>query len=440
MQKLSLAYISLGCNKNTVDTEIMLAMFSKEFTIINDFSKADTIVVNTCGFIESAKTESINTILQVAQYKNSDEGICKALVVTGCLAQRYSEELMKEIPEIDLLIGVEQYPGIVERVKAFLDTGSRASFTQRTNKVLCGERLLITPPYSSYVRISDGCDHKCSYCAIPIIRGPYRSVEQSEVLDEVKRLTDKNVSEITLIAQDTSRFGDDFNGKHSLAELLTKAEKIDGVHWLRVLYCYPSTCDNHLLDTICSSPRICKYLDLPLQHANPELLKSMNRKGSIEDMRILLKDARSRGIILRTTMMVGFPGETDEQFNDLLDFVSEIKFDRLGAFIFSPEEGTVAAEMPNQIPEEIKQERLDALMLLQADISKERNESRIGEICEVLVEEIQPDGSILARSQKEAPDVDGQIILPANKNIKIGNYYQAKITNADIYDLYADWL
>ena len=326
--------ISLGCSKNRVDTELMLSILKEHgYTITADEKEAEVLIVNTCGFIDPAKQESIDTLLQMAEYKRT--GKCKVLVATGCLAQRYEKELMTDMPEIDLLMGVSQYPRLPEALEAALH-GKRQSFCGRDDTILSGSRVLTTAPYSAYIRIADGCDNRCAYCAIPLIRGGFRSREMEDVLDEIRTLAEKGVKEHVLVAQDTSRFGIDRVGHSQLPELLERASEIPGVEWLRVLYCYPDEIDEELLNAMARHDNICKYLDLPLQHADPLLLKRMNRRGDPEKTRQLLHRAREMGFTLRTTFIVGFPGETDEQFAHLMDFVREIQFDRLGAFPYSP--------------------------------------------------------------------------------------------------------
>lgn len=428
--------ISLGCSKNRVDTELMLSILKEHgYTITADEKEAEVLIVNTCGFIDPAKQESIDTLLQMAEYKRT--GKCKVLVATGCLAQRYEKELMTDMPEIDLLMGVSQYPRLPEALEAALH-GKRQSFCGRDNTILSGSRVLTTAPYSAYIRIADGCDNRCAYCAIPLIRGGFRSREMEDVLDEIRTLAEKGVKEHVLVAQDTSRFGIDRVGHSQLPELLERAAEIPGVEWLRVLYCYPDEIDEELLNAMARHDNICKYLDLPLQHADPLLLKRMNRRGDPEKTRQLLHRARKMGFTLRTTFIVGFPGETDEQFSHLMDFVREIQFDRLGAFPYSPEEDTPAARMDGQIPEELKQKRLDELMTAQQAISLERNRLRIGTEEKVLVETVDGKGRGVGRSAQEAPDTDGVIKLTGVSEADLGQFVRARITDAEVYDLRAE--
>ena len=427
--------VSLGCAKNRVDSENMLGMLrDRGFEIVNDPAEADVLFVNTCGFIESAKEESIDAIFEMAQYKKT--GRAKKLFVTGCLAQRYPDALMSEIPEIDGILGVAEYSRLFEMMDQ-ADAGMKPCYTQNGARFLNTPRVLTTPGYSAYVKISDGCDNRCTYCAIPLIRGGYSSRPFEDIVAECKKLATEGVTELTLIAQDTSRYGCDFGDHHyMLPELLEAVSAIEGVHWVRVLYCYPDSTEDRLLDTIQRLPKVAKYLDLPLQHIDDDLLRRMNRRGSADWIKSRLEECRRRGIIVRTTMIVGFPGETDEQFETLLQFVKQARFERLGAFTYSAEEGTAAAKMPDQIDEDVKQRRLDQLMMLQQAISMELNEARIGTECEVLVDGFDDEtGQFYGRSLMEAPESDGCIWLKTERALTPGEYVQVKITGADAYDL-----
>ena len=428
--------LSLGCSKNTVDTELMLGILSDAgYTPVQEPSQADIIIVNTCGFIEAAKQQSIDSILALSAYK---EDRCRVLAVTGCLGQRYAEDLLDGMPETDLLLGVNQYPMLPRAIAQAL-MGKRPCYIEDAGGVLSGRRVLTTPPYLAYVRIADGCDNRCAYCAIPLIRGGFRSRPMADILDEIRTLTAQGVSEITLVAQDTSRYGIDFDGVSHLPELLTAAADIPGVHWLRVLYLYPDEVDGRLLDAMESRENIVKYLDLPLQHADAGLLRAMNRRGDTAFTERLLTEARARGFTLRTTFIVGFPGETEEQFQTLLDFTERIGFDRMGAFAFSPEEDTPAYDLPEQIDEEVKQSRLDELMGLQQGISLEHNQARVGSSVEVLVEKANASGRGAGRSRMEAPEeADGIIALRGVCPADVGHYLTARITAADVYDLEAE--
>ncbi|MEG0492969.1 MAG: 30S ribosomal protein S12 methylthiotransferase RimO [Clostridia bacterium] len=425
--------ISLGCSKNRVDSELMLGILrDKGYEITADEREAEILIVNTCGFIDPAKQESIETLLAMAEYKKT--GKCKLLVATGCLAQRYEKALLSDMPEIDLLLGVSQYPMLPEAIEQAL-AGKRASYCATAPTVLAGSRVLTTAPYTAYVRIADGCDNHCAYCAIPLIRGGFRSRDMEEVLEEIKQLAAQGVREHVLVAQDTSRFGMDTHGRSLLPELMTRAADIEGVEWLRVLYCYPDEVDDELLEAMASRKNICKYLDLPLQHADPDLLRRMNRRGDIQKTRAFLKKAREMGFTLRTTFITGFPGETDEQFERLMDFVRDIRFDRVGAFTYSAEEDTPAAEMPEQVDEKVKQQRLDKLMTAQQAISLERNRLRVGQTERVLVESVGADGAGIGRSAAEAPETDGIVKLSGANERDIGEFVNVKITGAEPYDL-----
>ena len=435
---LKVGMISLGCNKNRVDSETALGLLrDKGYEFTGDPAEADVLMVNTCGFIESAKEESIDAILEMAEYKKT--GRCRLLVVTGCLAQRYEKSLLEEIPEIDLLMGVNQYERLADAIETALQ-GQKQSLCQEKFDFFEQDRVLTTPGYTAYTRIGDGCNNRCTFCAIPLIRGHYRSRGEKEILEEVRRLAGQGVREHILVAQDTTRYGTDWQAHSALPELMEKAAAIPGVDWLRVLYCYPDETDQRLLDVMAAHDNICKYLDLPIQHINDDILRRMHRRGDSSDIRRCLRLARERGFALRTSIIVGFPGETEEQFRELLDFVEEAEFDRLGAFAYSAEEDTPAARMPDQIPEEIKQERLDRLMTLQARISLQRNRLRVGTVEKVLVTDRSDDGFLLGRSQFEAPETDGEIVFTGKGSPEIGSFAQVKITSAKTYDLTGEML
>ncbi|MBR2796542.1 MAG: 30S ribosomal protein S12 methylthiotransferase RimO [Clostridia bacterium] len=426
--------ISLGCAKNRVDSENLLGMLTaRGYEIVSDPAEADVLFVNTCGFIESAKEESIDAILEMAQYKKLGN---KQLFVTGCLAQRYPEALMSEIPEIDGMMGVAEYARLFEMMES-ADRRERPCYTANGVRFLKTPRVLTTPGYSAYVKISDGCDNRCTYCAIPLIRGGYSSRPFDDIVEECEALAEGGVTEITLIAQDTSRYGCDIgDGHYLLPELLERVSAIEKVHWVRVLYCYPDSTEDRLLDTIQRLPKVAPYLDLPLQHIDNDLLRRMNRRGSADWIKSRIAECRKRGIILRTTMIVGFPGETDAQFQTLLDFVKEARFERLGAFTYSAEEGTAAAKMPDQIDDAVKNKRLDQLMMLQQAISMEANEARVGTECEVLVDGFDEEqGRFYGRSLLEAPESDGCVWLEADHELTPGEYVRVRITGADAYDL-----
>ena len=430
----SVGAVSLGCNKNRVDTETALGLLKDHgYRIVSDPSQADILLVNTCGFIDPAKEESINTILEMAEYKQ--RGSCRLLVVTGCLSQRYEKDLMSELPEIDLLLGVNQYAQLPKLIDQALK-GQRIHACSDDLSYFEQKRVLTTPGYSAYIRIGEGCSNRCTFCAIPLIRGPYRSRSEDRILQEISDLALQGVREHILIAQDTTRWGTDHGGHTQLPALMRKAAEIEGVEWLRVLYCYPDETNEELLDLLASHPKICPYLDIPIQHIHPDILKRMHRRGTREDILRCIRGAKERGLTLRTTLITGFPGETEDQFRELLDFVAEAEFDRLGAFAYSPEEGTPAARMPDQVPEEVKQDRLDRLMTLQSTISLKQNQKRVGTTERVLVTDLNDQGMALGRSRREVPEEDGEILIRLKeKQPEIGSFISVKITQADTYDL-----
>lgn len=441
---MKIGVVSLGCPKNLVDSETMLGLIHEEnYEITNDPSEAEIIIVNTCGFIESAKEESINTILQMAEYKKS--GSCKYIIVTGCLSQRYAEELFSELPEADAIAGVEVYDEIGSIIKRVMN-GERFIMLERskpdviyTSKETFLPRILTTPSYTAYLKIAEGCDNCCSYCAIPKIRGPYRSKPMEQVLKEAKALADNGVKELIVVAQDTTRYGEDLpGGKLLLADLLKELNKIESLKWIRVMYCYPNNFTDELIETFASLDKVCKYVDLPLQHSSNRLLASMNRYDTKEEVETLLAKLRKRipGIVIRTTFIVGFPGETDADFEELKEFVEQQRFENAGVFAYSQEEGTVAGAMPNQIPDEIKQERYHELMALQAQISEEIHKDTEGQTLEVLVEGIEEDGSGLhyGRSYREAPDIDGLVFIENPGDIKPGCFVKVNILQGFTYE------
>lgn len=441
---MKIGVVSLGCPKNLVDSETMLGLIHEEnYEITNDPSEAEIIIVNTCGFIESAKEESINTILQMAEYKKS--GSCKYIIVTGCLSQRYAKELFNELPEADAIAGVEVYDEIGSIIKRVMN-GERFIMLERskpdviyTSKETFLPRILTTPSYTAYLKIAEGCDNCCSYCAIPKIRGPYRSKPMEQVLKEAKALADNGVKELIVVAQDTTRYGEDLQGgKLLLADLLKELNKIESLKWIRVMYCYPNNFTDELIETFASLDKVCKYVDLPLQHASNRLLASMNRYDTREEVETLLAKLRKRipGIVIRTTFIVGFPGETDADFEELKEFVEQQRFENAGVFAYSQEEGTVAGAMPNQIPDEIKQERYHELMALQAQISEEIHKDTEGQTLEVLVEGIEEDGSGLhyGRSYREAPDIDGLVFIENPGDIKPGCFVKVNILQGFTYE------
>lgn len=424
---MKVGVISLGCAKNQVDTENMLGILaSSGYRFVSNPSEADILIVNTCGFILPAKEESIQAILEMAQYKV--EGSCSLLVVTGCLSERYRNELIEEIPEVDIFLGVHEYEKLPFILSKKLNTSCK--FNNQYN------RILVSPKHRAYLRIGDGCNNRCSYCAIPLIRGNLKSVPIEKLIEEARDLADHGVSELSLIAQDTSGYGKDIYDKPQLIKLLKELCKIDSFRWIRLLYTYPDTVTPELLDTIAENSKLVPYLDMPLQHCNDSILKSMNRRGNKAHIQSILNHLYKYypDFTLRTTIMVGYPGETDAQFKELLDFLRDNPFDRLGAFTFSPEEGTKAADIPNQVPDEVKQERYDRLMIQQQDISRKRNEQWIGKELQYLIEETGFDGTY-GRTIREAPDADGFVKIAPNYTDQPGQFIPIKITKADAYDM-----
>ena len=424
---MNVGVISLGCAKNQVDTERMLGILQAAgFSFVPAPENADILIVNTCGFIVPAKEESIRAILEMAQYKQS--GRCRLLVVTGCLSERYRSELQEEMPEIDILLGVREYESLPRLLSDALGLPCSLRHTP--------ERLLVSPPYRAYLRVGDGCNNRCTYCAIPLIRGNLNSVPFEQLLDEAKRLADSGVSELSVIAQDTSGYGKDLYDRPRLIPLLKALDRIDGLRWVRLLYTYPDTVTPALLDTLAAGEKLVPYLDMPLQHCNDELLLRMNRRGSKTHIQSVLDHLYRNypDFTLRTTMMVGFPGETEAQFEELLRFLRDYPFDRVGAFPFSPEEGTKAATLPDQIDEQTKQRRYDRLMTQQQGISKKRNERWIGRELTLLVEETGMDGTF-GRTVREAPDADGLVRIAPSYRHEAGQYLSIRITHADAYDL-----
>lgn len=427
--------ISLGCPKNQVDGEIMLEKLnSNGFDISPTIEGSDIMIINTCGFIEDAKKEAIDTILEVAQYKEA--GLVSSIVVTGCLAQRYQDEILKEMPEVDAVIGIGADRDIVKVCQKAALGINTSFFPNREYLLLEGERMLSTPPHWAYLKISDGCDNKCSYCAIPGIRGGYIERSMESIIEEAKCLADKGVKEIIIVAQDTTKYGLKLYGEYKLAELLKELVKISGIKWIRLFYCYPDRVTDELIDVIAKEDKICSYIDIPLQHCNAEILSSMNRNGSYESLKVLLNKMKSRipDLSLRTTFMVGFPGETDKQFEELCQFVKEIKFDKMGCFAFSPEEDTPAYDFDNQIDESVKERRAQVLMDIQYSITEDANKDKIGKVYEVIIDEVSDDHCI-GRSYLDSPEIDSGIIFKPISKHNVGEFVNVKITSYDGYDL-----
>ena len=424
--------VSLGCAKNQVDAEMLLfSLKQKGFELVDDPAKADAVIVNTCGFIESAKQESIDEIIELGKLKR--EGKIKAIIVTGCLAERYQNEITKQLYEVDAAVGIGANSKIADIVLDALGGNKTELFPSKLELPLEGGRIQSTPPYTAYLKIAEGCDNRCTYCAIPLIRGGFRSREPENVIEEAKQLAEKGVRELNVIAQDTTRYGEDLFGKPYLAKLLKELCKIEKLRWIRVLYCYPERVTDELIDVMANEEKIVKYIDLPLQHCNAEILKSMNRRGSRESLTALLNKIRDRipNVVLRTTFISGFPGETEEQFEELCEFAKEIEFDRLGCFPYSQEEDTPAAAFPNQLDEETKQNRADIIMEQQQLIMTRRCEKLVGTTVEVLVEGFDRIAECwYGRTYADAPEVDGCVFFTTGgKKPSIGDFVNVKITD-----------
>lgn len=427
--------ISLGCPKNQVDGEVLLAKLADAgFKIVNTIEDSDIMIVNTCGFIEAAKTEAIETILEVAEYKNA--GIISAIVVTGCLAERYKDDVLSELPEVDAVVGIGANSNIVKICQKALCGISTANFPNKCYLPLNEKRMLSTPPHWAYLKIAEGCDNRCAFCAIPGIRGKFRSRPMVEVIDEAKALAAKGIKEVILIAQDTTKYGQDIYGEYKLASLLKELVKIDGIEWIRLYYCYPQRITDELIEVIRDNEKICSYIDVPLQHSDATVLRNMRRVGTGEDYKALIAKMRKEipDLALRTTLMVGFPGETDEQFENLCSFIKDVKFDRMGCFAFSPEEDTPAYVMDNQLDDDVKNHRQEILMDLQYGISESLNKSRVGKTYKVIVDSVK-DNVCVGRSYMDSPEIDTGIIFSSTPDIKIGDFVNVKITDVDGYDL-----
>ena len=431
-------FISLGCSKNLVDTEVMLKkLYDAGFEITPDETEAEIVVVNTCGFIESAKQESIDNILDIAWLK--EHGKCKHIIATGCLVERYREEVMNELPEVDALVGVGSLCDIAEACAAVMRGEKYTSFRDKNTSPLGGERILTTADHTAYLKIGEGCDNRCTYCAIPLIRGGFRSRTIEDIVKEAKDLEALGVKEINLIAQDTTRYGLDIYGKYALADLVRAICENTDIPWIRLLYCYPDKITDELIEELKNNPRLVKYMDIPIQHIADPVLERMNRHGGTALIKETVKKLRDRvpGIVLRTTAMVGFPGETEEDFTMLCEFVKEARFDRFGAFTFSPEEGTAAAEMTDQIDEQIKQDRYDVLMQTQLTVAEELGAAKVGSVQTVLCDGYDTVAEVYyGRSYADAPDVDGKVYFTSpRRKINTGAFVQVKITEAMDYDL-----
>lgn len=430
---MKIGFISLGCSKNLVVTEELIGLFKKRnYVIVSDPLEAEILVINTCGFIESAKDEGIKTILEMADYKEKN---CKYLIVIGCLVERYKEELEQEIPEVDLFVRIKDYNNLWYEIDKLIQNKEERDFLNYK------DRVITTGDVMAYLKIAEGCSNFCTYCAIPYIQGKYISRKYEDILDEAKLLASKGIKELVVIAQDTTKYGIDLYGKKRLAELLDDLSKIDGIEWIRFLYSYPESIDDELINVVKNNPKVCKYFDLPIQHINDRILKRMNRKTTGNDIRNLIKKLRTEipNVILRTTLIVGFPGETDEEFNELCLFVKDVKFDRLGAFAYSAEDGTPAAKFKEQVPEKIKEERQNIIMEMQQEVSKDNLLGKIGNVYDCLIENITEDGKyFIGRSYMDVPSEDGVIYIKYNPMYMINEFVKVKIIDSSFYDLYGE--
>ncbi len=430
--------ISLGCPKNQIDAEIMLKkLIDAGYLLVQEADKADIIIVNTCGFIEDSKKESIDTILEMADLK--EDGLVKKIIVTGCLAQRYKEEILTEIPEIDGVIGIGANDDIVAACDALFDSDEQyTAFPDKENLPLDGGRILTTPEYTAYLKIAEGCSNCCTYCAIPSIRGKFRSRKPEDILEEANMLCEKGVKELIVVAQDTTRYGEDIYGELKLADLLNELNKIEKLQWIRLLYCYPDRITDELIEAIKNNEKVCHYIDIPMQHADGKILKAMNRKGDKESLLALVNKLRTEipDIIIRTTFITGFPGETEAEFTTLSEFVNEAKLDRVGCFAYSREEGTPAYDFENQVDPEISAERAEIIMGQQYEISEGKLSSYIGKTLDVLVEGYDPyTDSYYGRTYMDAPDIDNNVILTSGYRIDDGDIVPVEIFDKDEYSL-----
>lgn len=445
-----ISFVSLGCDKNAVDSEIMLSLLTRHgYELTKDDAEADVIIINTCAFIQSAQEESINTILEMAQYKKT--GKCRALVVTGCLSQRYAEEFFREIPEVDAIVGTGSYEQITQ-VLDDLMSGHRSHIRQtgdiNTRDLSSTSRYYITPGYYEYLKIAEGCSNHCTYCVIPSLRGRYRSRRKEYILKEAADLASSGVKEVNLVAQDITKYGRDLYPDYGLTELLKDLCRTEGIEWIRLLYCYPEDVTDELIQTIKNEPKICHYIDIPVQHCSDSVLKRMARRSSRALLTSLMEKLRREipDICIRTTLITGFPGETEAEFEEMKDFIRQVQFDRLGVFPYSQEEGTPAARMPGQIPEEIKQKRQEELMSLQKKVTEEISQRMIGREVTCLVEGRLPDeqtsdGSVYStRTYRDAPDIDGFLFVTTKKELSSGDMIRCKVTGAYEYDLIGELL
>ena len=436
---MKILFVSLGCDKNLVDTENMLGILkNKGFEFTDDEWEADIIAINTCCFIGDAKQESINTILEMAEHKK--DARCKVLVVAGCLAHRYQDEIIKEIPEVDAFVGTSSYDKIADMINSVLEEKGISNFVEDANRMpmVEADRIVTTPGYYEYLKIAEGCDKHCTYCVIPKVRGSFRSFPIEYLVNQTKKLVEGGVKEIILVAPETTLYGVDLYGKKSLPKLLHNLGLIEGLEWIRILYCYPEEINDELIEAIKNEPKVCHYLDMPIQHASDNILKRMGRRTSKQELTDIVAKLRREipDIALRTTLITGFPGETDVDHEEVMQFIDECEFDRLGVFTYSREEDTVAAQMPDQIDEEIKEKYRDELMQLQQEISADRSAAMIGRIVRVMIEGFIPeDNTYVGRSYKDAPNVDGLVFVECDRELMSGDFIDVKITGSTEYDL-----
>ena len=436
---MKILFVSLGCDKNLVDTENMLGILkNKGFEFTDDEWEADIIAINTCCFIGDAKQESINTILEMAEHKK--DARCKVLVVAGCLAHRYQDEIIKEIPEVDAFVGTSSYDKIADMINSVLEEKGISNFVEDANRMpmVEADRIVTTPGYYEYLKIAEGCDKHCTYCVIPKVRGSFRSFPIEYLVNQTKKLVEGGVKEIILVAQETTLYGVDLYGKKSLPKLLHNLGLIEGLEWIRILYCYPEEINDELIEAIKNEPKVCHYLDMPIQHASDNILKRMGRRTSKQELTDIVAKLRREipDIALRTTLITGFPGETDVDHEEVMQFIDKCEFDRLGVFTYSREEDTVAAQMPDQIDEEIKEKYRDELMQLQQEISADRSAAMIGRIVRVMIEGFIPeDNTYVGRSYKDAPNVDGLVFVECDRELMSGDFIDVKITGSTEYDL-----
>ena len=438
MQYMKIMFASLGCDKNLVDTENMLGILNdKGFEFTDDETQADVIVVNTCCFIGDAKQESINTILEMAQHK--EDAVCKALIVTGCLAHRYKDEIIKEIPEVDAFLGTTSYDKIAEVVTSVLE-GKGFNVVDDANRlpIVKEKRIITTPGYFEYLKIAEGCDKHCTYCIIPKVRGNFRSYPVEYLVEQAKHLVYNGARELILVAQETTLYGTDLYGKKSLPMLIHELAKIEDLKWIRIQYCYPEEINDELIEAIKNEPKVCHYLDMPIQHASDNVLKRMGRKTDKQELLDIVAKLRKEipDIALRTTLIAGFPGETQEQHEELMEFVDEMEFERLGVFAYSPEENTPAASMPDQIPEEIKEERRDAILELQQEIAFDKAADMVGRTLYAMIEgKVADEPAYVARTYADSPDIDGYVFVNTSEMLMSGDFVKVKITGSAEYDL-----